>query len=170
MNRLLAISATLLAFAAEPALAQPAALMRPDQPVVLGSGYPTPPAYLGDSGAMPLGGGGALYQIYEQAAAQGRAEAPAFAPPAPFGHAPMGYGDGPPPLGANGWRNGYFGDPAGQDCRPPSGRGAAIGALSGAALGFGLSNRRERGAGTLIGGLVGGLTGAAIERGSNRCR
>jgi hypothetical protein len=169
MNRLLAISATLLAFAAESALAQPAALMRPDQPIVLGSGYPAPPAYLADPGAMPVAGGGALYQIYEQAAAQGRAEAPAYAPPPPYGYAPMGYGDGPPPVGANGWRSGYYGDPSAQDCRPSSGRGAAIGALSGAALGFGLSNRRERGAGTLIGGLVGGLTGAAIERG-NRCR
>jgi len=171
MNRISALSAALLALAATPVLAQPAALMRPGQPVVLGSGQVAPMPV--PDGAAPPVGGGALYQIYEQATAQGWAEPPGHAPqgyaPPPYGYAPMGYGDGPPPMGAAGWRSGYHGDPSYQDCRPSSGRGASLGALSGAALGFGLSNRRERGVGTLIGGLVGGLTGAAIERG-NRCR
>ncbi|OYQ25688.1 hypothetical protein CHU93_13235 [Sandarakinorhabdus cyanobacteriorum] len=170
MNRIPSLSAALIALAATPVLAQPAALMRPGQPVVLGSGHAAPAPMMADGGGPPVGGG-ALYQIYERAAAQGRAQAPAYAPPPPpYGYAPMGYGDGPAPVGANGWRSGAYGDPADGYCRPSSGRGATIGALSGAALGFGLSNRRERGVGTLIGGLVGGLTGAAIERGSNRCR
>lgn len=176
MNRFAALSApaALLALvAATAAAAQPAALMRPGQPAVLGSGYYVPAPAM-ERPSAPVGGG-ALYQIYEQAAAQGRAQAPDYAPQAyaPQGYAPqgyyapMGYGDGPPPVGANGWRSGPYGDPADQYCRPSTGRGATIGALSGAALGFGLSNRRERGAGTLIGGLVGGLTGAAIERRTN---
>jgi hypothetical protein len=174
MNHIPTLSAALLAIAATPVLAQPAALMRPGQPVVLGSGYAAPAPMMADAGGPPPGGG-ALYQIYEQAAAQGRAQAPAYAPPpppygyAPQGYAPIGYGDGPPPVGANGWRSGYYGDPADGYCRPSSGRGATIGALSGAALGFGLANRRDRGVGTLLGGIFGGLTGAAIERG-NRCR
>ncbi len=183
MNRPISINvapmtAALLAAAlaaATPALAQPAALMREGQPVVLSPGYAPGPGPMAMAPGAPVGGG-ALYQIYEQAAAQGRGQMPyqPYAPPAPYGYAPqayapIGYGDGPPPLGANGWRSGYYGDPADQYCRPSSGRGATIGALSGAALGFGLSNRRERGVGTLIGGIVGGLTGAAIERG-NRCR
>lgn len=171
MNHISALSAALLALAAVPVLAQPAALMRPDQPAVLGSGYARSAPMPLESQAPPVGGG-ALYQIYEQAAGQGRAPSPYDSPYgyAPQAYAPMGYYDGPPPVGAGGWRSGAYCDPVDQNCRPSSGRGAALGALSGAALGFGLSNRRERGAGTLIGGLVGGLTGAAIERGSNRCR
>jgi hypothetical protein len=176
MNRIpalsAALSAALLALAATPVLAQPAALMRPGQPAVLGSGYAQPAPVMAGNGGPPVGGG-ALYQIYEQAAAQGRADAQGYAPPpyaySPYGYAPMGYGDGPPPVGATGWRSGYYGDPADGYCRPSSGRGATIGALSGAALGFGLANRRDRGVGTLLGGIFGGLTGAAIERG-NRCR
>lgn len=168
-----ALSAALLALTAAPVLAQPAALMRPDQPVVLGSGYANSAPMPIDNQAPPVGGG-ALLHIYQQAAGQGFESGPHDGGMAsPYGYAPpaypqMGFG-GPPPVGAGGWRSGAYGDPD-QDCRPSSGRGAALGALSGAALGFGLSNRRERGVGTLIGGLVGGLTGAAIERGNNRCR
>jgi hypothetical protein len=174
MNRISTLSAALLVLASAPVLAQPAGLMRPDQPVVLGSGFaPSAPMQI-DNQAPPVGGG-ALFHIYQQAAGQGFDQGPYDGQMAsPYGYAPqaypqMGFG-GPPPVGAGGWRSGAYGDPSDQNCRPSSGRGATLGALSGAALGFGLSNRRERGVGTLIGGLVGGLTGAAIERGNNRCR
>lgn len=182
MNRVISLSALALMVAAVPGFAQPAALMRPGQPVVLTPAQAPPAPFAGETAAPPVGGG-PLFQIYQQAAAQGRADAyyqggssQGWAPPpppygyAPQAYAPMGYGDGPPPVGANGWRSGYYGNPADQYCRPSTGRGATLGALSGAALGFGLANRRERGAGLLIGGLVGGLTGAAIERSGNPCR
>ncbi len=167
-RRTLAVAALLALAGTAPAAAQPAELLRPGQPVVLQPGMAPPDATFPRpriSGAVPGAvAPGALYQLYDQAAAP----AP-LAPPPPYGYAAMGYGDGPPPLGAGGWRSGpYAHDDPG--CRPPSGRGAAVGALSGAALGFGLANRRERGVGLLIGGLVGGLTGAAIERGGNPCR
>lgn len=158
--------ALLVAVAAGPALAQPAALMRPGQPIVL-----TPPEPVPATGQAHATAGTAAPQAER---APGWAPRPGTAPPPygypPQGYAAMGYGDGPPPLGSDGWRAGYHDDPADGRCPPPSGRGASTGALAGAALGFGLANRRERGVGLLIGGLVGGLTGSAIERSANRCR
>ncbi|MBU6165151.1 MAG: hypothetical protein KGQ52_03350 [Alphaproteobacteria bacterium] len=162
MNRFAPLFALMALLAATPVLAQPAALMRPGQPVVLTAPTPVPPP-------APAAAGEA-----QAPAAAGWAPRPGTAPPPygypPQGYAAMGYGDGPPPLRSDGWRAGYHDDPADGRCLPPSGRGASTGALAGAALGFGLANRRERGVGLLIGGLVGGLTGSAIERSANRCR
>jgi hypothetical protein len=64
-------------------------------------------------------------------------------------------------------RGHYGGYGGGWGCRS-TGAGALAGSVAGAAIGYGLANRWDRGTGVVLGGIVGALAGTAIER-SGRC-